>query len=296
MKATITTLQRLSIHDGPGIRTVIFFKGCNMHCKWCHNPETWINVQQLQYFEEKCICCGTCIDACSTGALSVGVRKISIDHTLCTHCGICTEKCCSGALTLVGRKVSVEELITEIKKDYPYFCNSGGGITVSGGEPLLQHEFLLEFLIACKLEGISTAIETNLSLPWNRIEQLLPLVDYWMCDLKIADMEKHRQFTGIDNIRVIDNIGKLVEKGCSLTVRTPVVPGVNDNKNEIESICRILAPYASSIRYELLGFHTLGFNKFETLGMQNELSDKSPLDKEKLEELKKILLKYNLQL
>lgn len=294
MKAMITALQRLSIHDGPGIRTVVFFKGCNMRCKWCHNPESWSSEKQLQYWEEKCICCGSCINLCRFNALSLGQKKIFIDYDLCNHCGMCVNKCSSGALLLVGRCVNVEELFEEVEKDFPYFHNSGGGITISGGEPLLQFGFLFDFLTFCKSKNISTAIESNMSLSWDKIEQLYPLVDYWMCDLKLADSQKHRYFTGIDNNQIIENIKKLAKKNCSLTVRTPIIPGVNDSRFEIDSICRILAPYAGKIKYELLGFHTLGFNKFEALGMRNEFIDKIPFNIGKLKDLKKILLTYNL--
>lgn len=294
MNATITTLQRLSVHDGPGIRTVIFFKGCNMRCKWCHNPETWSNAKQLQYFKEKCICCGTCIEVCPCSSLSFGAEKIIINKEQCNICSICTDNCCTGALTLVGRKISVNELLDEVIKDYPYFISSGGGITLSGGEPLLQHQFIFKFLDACRSEGISTAIETNMSLSWDKVELLLPYVDYWMCDFKIADTEKHRYFTGVNNYQIIKNIAKLVRAGASVTVRTPVIPGVNDNIQEIEAICRILEPYSERIRYELLGFHTLGFSKFETLNMNNELANAKSLSKEKLEELRNVLSAFKL--
>lgn len=294
MKGIITSLQRMSIHDGPGIRTVVFMKGCNMRCKWCHNPETWSNKKQLQYIPEQCINCYTCVQVCPNQVISTTSSSIAINYAQCTSCGICVEACCTKALSMVGREIVVEDLWEEIKKDVPYFHSSGGGITISGGEPLLQKDFVKHFLAHCKKNHIHTAIETNLSLSWEVIEELIPLTDLWMCDFKIYDSEKHKKWTGIDNSAIKKNITRLCEKGASLLVRTPVIPGVNDTEEEIENICRLLTPFANTLSYELLSFHTLGFNKYKSLGMKNELEDKESLSTQCLEELKNIPTKYNL--
>lgn len=295
MRGLITYSQRLSIHDGPGIRTVVFFKGCNMRCKWCHNPETWKHKQQLQYVYEKCINCGSCITICPSKALIKSDNKISPVFGKCNNCGACTNVCSTGAISLIGRKTTPEDLFIEIEKDIPFFKNSGGGVTLSGGEPLLQKEFALELLSLCKRNNINTAIESNLSLDWDAvIKDFLPLVDYWMCDLKIADSNKHKYWTGIDNNIIISNIKKFCENKIPLTVRTPIIPGVNDNVEDVKFLCDILSKYSKTIKYELLRFHTLGFEKFSSLGIKNEMITQTSLPLEKLEALKKILPKYNL--
>jgi len=284
----------MSIHDGPGLRTAVFLKGCDMRCKWCHNPETWSGKRQLQYVSTKCIGCGTCAAVCPNCVLTISETGLHIDFSNCKACGTCAANCPADAISIVGREVSPDGLWNEIKKDIPFFRNSGGGVTVSGGEPLLQKEFVKEFLTICRENGVSTAIETNMSEDWETIAEVNPLVDVWMCDLKIADSEKHRQWTGIGNEKIIGNILKMAATGRKMTVRTPVIPGVNDSEEEIEAICRILAPHSENITYELLGFHTLGFNKFENLGIVNELDSAESLATKKLEELKQIPNKWKL--
>lgn len=294
MKGRITSLQRMSVHDGPGIRTVVFLKGCNMRCKWCHNPETWLPKPQLQYIASKCICCGTCMENCPQEAIQPMSHCITVNYDQCTNCGICTKTCCTEALSMVGEMISAEDCWNRIKKDIPYFRTSQGGITISGGEPLLQKDFVKDLLEIGKEHQIHTAIETNLSTSWEVIEELIPLVDLWMCDLKLADPERHEYWTGIDNRKVIANIQRMAEKHVPLIVRTPIVPGVNDREEDIEAICQILSPLAGNIKYELLGFHQLGFPKYENLGMKNELKDIASLPKERFEKLKNIPHKYQL--
>lgn len=284
----------MSIHDGPGIRTVVFLKGCNMRCKWCHNPETWTRKRQLQYISEKCVGCLTCAQVCPNAVISPSQNGPVIDFGSCRACGVCADACCTKALSLVGREIGAAELWGEVKTDLPFFLNSGGGVTVSGGEPLLQKDFVKEFLAICKENGINTAVETNMSLDWSLVKDLLPHVDLWMCDLKIADPRKHREWTGVDNAAVIDNIRRLAGTGANMLVRTPVVPGVNDTEEDISGICKILSPLAGTIAYELLGFHTFGFSKFESFGMANELDGKEALGVQRLDELKNTLKQYNL--
>lgn len=283
----ITTIQRLSIHDGSGIRSTLFFKGCNMRCAWCHNPETWSRNLQLQQFRTKCIGCNSCLDTCEDHALAITAEGIQVNREICTTCGACAKVCPSGALSLVGERISVDEAFRRIQKDTPFFAQTGGGVTASGGEPLLQHAFLLELFKRCREAGINTAIETNLSAEWEIVEQLLPYVDAWMCDLKTVDYALHKKMTGLGNRRTTANLKALIRSKATVIVRTPVIPGVNDNLDEIEAICRLLKPFEEQIQaYELLPFHTLGFDKFTSCGMENPLVDTEDLQRERFQALK----------
>ena len=198
MKGIITEIERFALKDGPGIRTTVFFKGCNMACKWCHNPETLSVRPQLMIYPDKCIGCGACVEACRAGARTLGKNgALQYDRTACKHCGACAANCFSGALVMSGKEMTVEEVMEEILQDRAYYRNSGGGVTLSGGEVSTQPEFALELLQALKKEGISTAIETNLHAPWSVYERMLPFLDLVMFDIKIFDEEAHRRWTGV---------------------------------------------------------------------------------------------------
>lgn len=285
----VTRIQRLSIHDGPGIRTTLFFKGCNFRCKWCHNPETWSFKRQVERVAIRCIGCMACVSVCKTNALQSVTRKILFSPSDCVACGSCISVCPVHAMNMVGMEVSVDDLIGELQKDIPYFEESGGGVTLSGGEPFMQFSFVKKFLQRCRVEGISTAMETNLSAPPDQVRMLIPLVDWWMCDLKLADEEAHRQWTGWSNSRTISNLRMLGDLGVPVIVRTPVVPGVNDSNTEIESICNIVKEIKSLKYYELLGFHTLGADKFTFMGIDNPMPNAKPLPSRRLEALKRIV-------
>ena len=295
MRGTITTIQRMSIHDGPGIRSTLFMKGCNLRCAWCHNPETWSPHPQLQYITAKCIHCESCIGACDRQALRPADGRIVVNRCICTLCGRCTEACVSGAMTRVGRLIEADEAVRELLLDRAFFRTSDGGVTLSGGEPLLQADFAEEVLRGCIDEGIHTAVESNLTEPWPVIERFLPLVRLWMCDLKIADSAMHRRWTGLDNERIIDNLRRLAATGSPIIVRTPIVPGVSDTEQAVEELCRIVAGLGRAVAYELLEFHTLGFGKFDDLGMDNPMSGTAALARETFEQLKQIPERFGIR-
>lgn len=291
----ITSIQSMSIHDGPGIRTTIFLKGCNMRCKWCHNPETWYSKLQMQYIASKCIHCLNCCLICPVSAIKVlSDSCLELDYSKCNVCRMCVDHCPSGALLSVGRQVTAEGLFDEIKDDLPFWIKSNGGITLSGGEPFLQPDFVKRVLSICREKNISTAIETNLLHDWKVIQEFIPLVDYWFCDFKIANSEKHKYWTGVENYKIIENIHSLSKVVSYIKVRTPIIPGVNDTEEDISAICKELVACSGNVRYELLGFHTLGFEKYKQLNMKNELEGIKYLEKQKLEDLKKIPLHFNL--
>lgn len=292
MKGHISSIQRMSIHDGPGIRTTVFLKGCNLRCRWCHNPETWISSRQLQYFPSLCVSCGDCIAVCPQSSLTLSGSHLTIDRSSCISCGMCADVCLSGALYIIGMEMEVSELVGRLLEDRPFYDSSGGGVTISGGEPFMQPGFTRLLLEKCKDEGLHTVVQTNLCVQWERIEEALPYVDMWMCDLKCNDSLRHREWTGADNLLVKDNLMKLAESGADLTVRTPVIPGFNDDEKEVEAMCRFLKGIDADIRYELLPFHDLGYEKFRTLGMENQMGDIPALSHDDIRKFNDILKQY----
>lgn len=294
MRGIITTVQRMSIHDGPGLRSTVFMKGCNLRCKWCHNPETWSRNRQLQYIASRCVHCHTCVAACPQNIIIGTDDGISVDRKKCDLCGECVDRCLTDALSFVGRDVTVAELMEELLSDRIFYETSGGGITVSGGEPLIQADFCLELLKACRKEKIHTAVESNMTADWKTIAEIADYADLWMCDLKMYDSGKHRMWTGVGNERIVENISRLAETGAEMIVRTPVIPEVNDSPEEIRKICTLLKSLGGNVRYELLGFHSLGFGKFENLGMKNPIPSMKDYGKSGLQKLKDIVKEYNL--
>lgn len=284
----ITTIQRMSIHDGPGIRSTVFLKGCNLRCRWCHNPETWSSHRQLMHVVDRCIGCGCCVAVCPEHALSLQAGKLKVNRLRCLAEGVCTEACLQDALQVVGRVVPAQSLVDELMEDVVFFEESGGGVTLSGGEPLMQPGFALEILQECRRRGIHTALETNLTASWETIHSFLPWVDLWMCDLKLADRDRHKTWTGAYNDQIIGNLYRLSEAGVPVVLRTPVVPDVNDNASEISAICRLATAWPNVLYYELLEFHALGFDKFRNLGMENPLLGIRKLDAELFRSLKQI--------
>jgi len=267
MLAQITHIQRMSVHDGPGMRSTIFFKGCNMRCKWCHNPETWKKSQELMFDADKCSGCAYCKDACKHGARDM----IQPNRDLCISCGECVDACYTGASTLVGKSISIGNLLSELLEDQVFYNTSNGGVTLSGGEPLLQFEFVLELIIQLKAHNIHTAIETNLSMNWNIIEALLPYTELFMVDLKIFNDELHKEMTGITNENIKNNLMLLAQRTQGLIVRTPVIEGINDHKEEMEALTAFVKTLHGKIKHEFLPYHDLGIPKFNKLGKVYEI-------------------------
>ncbi|BDD04020.1 glycyl-radical enzyme activating protein [Aureibacter tunicatorum] len=295
MEGIITHIQRLSIHDGPGIRSVIFLKGCNMRCAWCHNPETFYKRRQLQFYPEKCNACLECLKKCDEEALKVENGKISLNRELCSECMECLSVCYNVVLKSVGVKHTVESLLADLRKDFPFFKTSNGGVTLSGGEPMMQFGFVAELLQSLKSEGVHVCIETNLSLPWEKYEPVLELVDYWLVDLKMIDEEQHKKWTKISNKRILKNIKKLDQSGYSYELRCPVVPEVNDSDESIKAIGNFLKGLDNAQQFTLNPFHRLGEPKYQALGMESAFECNEEVSKSKIEHLNQILNDENIR-
>ena len=285
MEARITNIQRFSLNDGPGIRSTVFFQGCNMRCAWCHNPETLTGRPVLMHYENKCIGCGKCLEVCPKGAHKIeGGRRI-IDRTLCVACGKCAENCFAEALVMSSRAYTVDEVMNEIRQDKLYYDESGGGVTVSGGEASLHADFIVELARRCHAEGISIAIETNMFNAWAVLEPLLREMDLIMCDMKHMDSPSHKKWTGVDNQLIINNIGRANLLGIPMIVRTPLIPGATDDITNLRAIAEYMAKLKNIRYYELLNFNPLGSAKRIAMDAEDLFTDSKPFSKKHLEEL-----------
>lgn len=263
MNGLIFNLQRFSTKDGPGIRTTVFLKGCNLNCLWCHNPESINGHKELKYLESHCVHCGSCASACPENCITVAVDDWTWDESLCTFCGDCVKACPQDALGLWGVEYSPQALVDELIKDRDYYSDSGGGVTFSGGEAVLQAEFLRECMSLLKEEGIHTAIDTALSTPWSVFKEILPLADLFLIDVKGMDIKAHIENIGIDPSIIWDNIRKMKRhiNGPEVHVRIPLVKDRNDDPEGIPAMIELLKDWPSLTRVELLSYHSLGADK-----------------------------------
>ncbi len=270
MEGKLFNIQRFSIHDGPGVRTTVFFKGCNLKCKWCHNPESIHKDNQIEFYSEKCIGCGACYQVCPRGVHYLDENNIhQMERKECIGCFLCVDTCYANALTGVGLNVDVSYLLKSVSEDKLYYKNSSGGVTFSGGEAMLQIDFLEEILRSCKEEGIHTAVDTAGCVPWSYFERIIPVTDLFLYDVKAADSKIHKQLTGVENQLILHNLRRLSEAGKEIIVRIPFIPGQNDD--QIEKIGEILKPL-KLVKVEIMPYHKLGNGKYAALGMKNELS------------------------
>ena len=272
----IFDIERSSTTDGPGIRTVVFFKGCNFRCWWCHNPEGYSSEPQLLFDPKLCCGCGECLRVCEEHVHQIIDGAHTLDFARCSRCFRCVKVCPALALKRGGEFYTSEQLVKEILIDKGYYDTSGGGVTFSGGEPMMQASFLEECLMKCREEGISCAMETNLCFPFEMYERILPYLDCLMMDIKTMDGKRHRDAVGSDNQTVLNNFTKLKDerwKELPIIVRTPVVPGFNDSEDDIRQIAEFVNGHPNLQYYELLAYHPLGAEKRIMLGMDPVVSE-----------------------
>ena len=292
--ANIFQIQKFSTEDGPGIRTTVFFKQCPLKCVWCHNPESISNKRQLEWFKHKCIGCNTCIDICKYETLLFNESGLKIDRDKCTSCGECSDECPSTALHMWGEYWDINDLYYEIQKDKIYYSQSKGGITVSGGEPTIQSEFILKFLKLCKENNINTALDTCGYAPEHIYKKLLPYIDLILFDIKEIDPEKHQQFTGIPNDLILRNTigvaGYAKKNNKQFWIRTPIIPKSTATEENIKGIGKFIVNNLDNIpeRWDLLSFNQLCTEKYSRLDMDWILKDEPLLTQEEIEYFVKI--------
>lgn len=275
MHGTVFNIQRFSLHDGPGIRTTVFLKGCNLSCAWCHNPESFSCEPQLEVDTVKCTSCGACEGVCKQGVHQIdketGEHHFSFDQ--CVQCGACAAACPAGAIQTIGQSMTAEEVMEVVRKDLPYYGRSGGGITVSGGEATMQFNFLCELLTLCKQENIHTCIETNGVVSKERLTALCELVDLFLLDFKHYDSDQHKYYTGAPNEPVYESLALLAQTNKPVLLRCPIIPGVNDCDAHFETIRQIKRTYPNIIGAEVMPYHDIGAVKWKNIGKSYLMRD-----------------------
>lgn len=285
-RPVIFDIQRFSVHDGPGIRTLVFFKGCPLRCQWCSNPESYTREPQVAFFNDRCIGCLRCVAACEQGAVRASDGgRVEYDRQRCKECGACVDTCYTNARVLLGREMTVEEILAEVLKDATFYRRSGGGVTLGGGEVTMWPTSARKLLAACKVEGMHTAIETCGYAPWSNMEGLLDYLDLILFDVKHLDPEVHERYTGVNNHLILENLKRLAQESAPLVIRVPVIPGVNNAPESIRDIAAYVRDRGPAFKVVLLPYHRLGEEKYARLGLSYPLAPLQPPGGEEMEAL-----------
>lgn len=295
MSGIIFDIKKFSIHDGPGIRTTVFFKGCPLSCWWCHNPESQSLGREMTFRETRCIRCGACAAVCAQGAISAGGGVPSTDRERCILCGDCVTACYAEAREIAGREMTVAQVMAEVERDVVFYDESGGGVTMSGGEPLFQPDFLLAVLRACKEREIHTALDTCGFAAWETLDSVREYVDLFLYDLKLMDDARHRAFTGVSNAPILYNLQALAAQGHDVILRVPIVPGINDDEENLRQIGAFAMTLPGLSRVDVLPYHRAAADKYERLNRVYRLPETRPPSDESMAEVAEILRGFDLQ-
>lgn len=289
----IINIQKYSIHDGPGIRTTVFLKGCPLNCWWCHNPESQCMEKEILYWENKCTSCGMCVKKCPNGAVEIKDGKLINHREKCAFCGKCIDFCINNAREISGKEYTVEEVMKEVEKDIVFYDESSGGVTFSGGEPFSQMNFLEALVDASKNKGIHVTIDTTGFTTEENLRKIASKADLFLYDLKFMDSEEHKKYTGVSNENIIENLKMLSSMHKEVYVRIPVIPGINDGENLRKSAEFLRNLNISKVN--LLPYHKYGMDKYNRLGLEYKLKDTQEPTKDKMESILEMFKSYGLK-
>lgn len=290
----IFDIKKYSINDGPGIRTTVFFQGCPLACQWCHNPESQARTPVLMCRVNRCVLCGECVGVCQNNSISIN-GTAATDRTACKTCGACADVCYNGAREISGYRANVEQVMSEVLRDMPFYESSSGGVTFSGGEPLMQHRFLLDLLHACREKELHTVLDTSGFAAWEVLDSLHDYVDLFLFDLKMMDDDRHIQYTGVSNKLILSNLKQLAESGSAIYIRIPLIPGINDDEENLRRSGEFIRALPNIVGVELMGYHDLAAAKYEALGMDYLLKETKAPNKLHLNQCAHILEQAGLQ-
>ncbi|MFC2051926.1 glycyl-radical enzyme activating protein [Chloroflexota bacterium] len=294
-KRLVLSITRMTIHNGPGIRTLILFKGCPLRCLWCSTPESQKAEPEIAVYPSKCTHCNQCVPVCPLNAINLTNETISINRSLCNNCGKCAQVCYPEAIKLLGQPMTIKELLTEVEKDRIIYRHSSGGVTISGGEPLLVPEFTKDLLRVFKEEGISVGVDTCGHVPWANIEPVLPYIDFFLWDIKHMDPEEHRKLTGVSNKLILSNARSVSERNIPLYIRVAVIPGYNDSEENIRATCEFARGLSSVVEVSLIPLHHLGKARYYSLSRIYPIADIPLIPDSVLQSMKRLVESYRLK-
>ena len=288
LSGIVFDIKKFSIHDGPGIRTTVFLKGCGLRCWWCHNPESQHPKPELVLRPDLCIHCGACVGECPHSAISANGSGFVTDREICRSCGTCTGSCYADAREIIGREMTVDQVMAEILRDLAFYDESGGGVTFSGGEPMLQEDFLLALLKACQAQDLHTTVDTCGHVPTQAVNRIRPHVDLFLYDLKLIDDTRHREVTGASNVLILENLRLLAQNGHNIILRIPIIPAINDDEDNINRIAALAGELLGVIRVDLLPYHKIGSDKYERINKINPMPETKPPSDAKMTEIAQV--------